>query len=115
MDEARPGTWPAIIVLAVAVAAAAVTRSRRVALPLDGAAPARLPAVRIDLNSAPAAALVLLPGVGPRLAERIEADRAARGPFASVEDLARVSGVGPVTLEAIKGLAVAGETADYDQ
>ncbi len=60
------------------------------------------PDMRIELNRASAAELGLLPGIGPRLAERIVDDRAARGPFESVDDLARVPGVGPRLLERVR-------------
>ncbi|WP_296667316.1 ComEA family DNA-binding protein [Demequina sp.] len=59
----------------------------------------------LDVNAADAARLESLPGVGPVLAARIVADRDANGPFASVEDLGRVSGVGPAILSAIADLA----------
>ena len=49
---------------------------------------------KIDLNRATAAELDALPGVGPSTAEKIVADREANGPFRTVEDLKRVSGIG---------------------
>ncbi len=58
----------------------------------------------IDLNSADAALLDTLPGVGPSTAAKIVADREANGPFASVEDLGRVAGIGPKKLDALKDL-----------
>jgi competence protein ComEA len=56
----------------------------------------------LDINTAPAQELALLPGIGPAMAERIIADRRERGPFKSVDDVARVPGIGPVTLEQIR-------------
>lgn len=56
----------------------------------------------LDLNRASTAELELLPRIGPRLAERIVADRRANGPFRSVDDLDRVPGIGPRTLELIR-------------
>jgi competence protein ComEA len=38
----------------------------------------------------------VIPGVGPGLAGRIVADRAARGPFGSAAELDRVPGIGAV-------------------
>ena len=58
----------------------------------------------LNLNTADAASLEDLPGVGPVLAERIVADRGRNGPFATVEDLDRVSGVGAAVLENIREL-----------
>lgn len=48
----------------------------------------------VDLNAATAEQLDALPGVGPVLAERIVAWRDAHGPFASVDQLREVSGIG---------------------
>ncbi|ATG54724.1 competence protein ComEA [Brachybacterium ginsengisoli] len=59
-------------------------------------------AARIDLNTANAAELEELPGVGPAIAERIVEHRERNGPFTSVEGLLEVSGIGPATLEEIR-------------
>ncbi|MDP2181427.1 MAG: ComEA family DNA-binding protein [Actinomycetota bacterium] len=59
----------------------------------------------VDLNTADLTALDTLPGVGPATAARIVQDREENGPFASVDDLARVSGIGPKKLEALRDLA----------
>ncbi len=56
----------------------------------------------IDLNRAEADRLQQLPGVGPVIASRIVVDRADRGPFSSIEDLARVPGIGPATVERVR-------------
>lgn len=49
---------------------------------------------KVDINTAPVDQLQQLNGVGPALAQRIIADRQANGPFKTVEDLKRVSGIG---------------------
>jgi competence protein ComEA len=72
-------------------------------------APGPEAAAPIDLNRADAATLDRLPGIGPVLAAAIVADRAARGPFASVEDLGRVRGIGPRTVERLAGRVVLGD------
>jgi len=56
------------------------------------------PGGRLDLNTATAADLDALPGVGPVLAQRILDRRAAQGPYTSVDELAEVQGIGPTTL-----------------
>lgn len=48
----------------------------------------------VNINSAKAEELDSLPGVGPSTAAAIVEDRDANGPFSSVEDLMRVSGIG---------------------
>jgi competence protein ComEA len=65
------------------------------------------PAGPVDLNTADAAALDALPGIGPVLAARIVADRDANGPFTTVADLDRVPGVGPATVAELDGLVTA--------
>lgn len=59
----------------------------------------------VNLNRADARMLEDLPGIGPVLAERIVADREAHGPFGSVQDLVRVSGVGDSVVEQLAGEA----------
>ena len=59
----------------------------------------------VPVNSATAQELETLPGIGPVLAQRIVEDRDTHGPFASVDDLQRVSGVGPALVERWDGLA----------
>ncbi|MCS7468402.1 helix-hairpin-helix domain-containing protein [Stieleria sp. ICT_E10.1] len=56
---------------------------------------------QVDLNCAAEHELMLLPGVGPRTAERILEDRKTNGPFLSLDDLQRVPGIGPKTIQEI--------------
>jgi competence protein ComEA len=62
----------------------------------------------MDVNEAEVADLVLLPRIGPALAERIVTHRRAHGPFSSVEALAEVRGIGPATVEQLRPLVCAG-------
>lgn len=59
---------------------------------------------RLDLNRARAEDLEALPGVGPKTAAAILAQREARGGFSAVEDLLNVRGIGPRTLETLRPL-----------
>lgn len=61
----------------------------------------------MDINRASAGDLELLPRIGPTLAQRIIEERARGGPFGSVDDLRRVRGIGPRTVELLRPLATA--------
>ena len=54
---------------------------------------------KININTADAAELDKLSGVGPALAERIIQYRTEHGPFARSEDIKNVSGIGEKTFE----------------
>ena len=58
----------------------------------------------VDINTATAAALDALPGIGPATAAAIVADRESHGPFATVDDLSRVRGIGPAKLAQLRTL-----------
>ena len=62
----------------------------------------------IDLNTAGRAALMALPGIGEVKADAILAYREANGPFASVDDLLRVKGIGSAVLEKLRDYVVIG-------
>jgi competence protein ComEA len=59
---------------------------------------------KVNINSASAVELEVLPGVGEVIAGLIVDYRTANGPFGSVDDLLDVSGIGEVTLENIRDL-----------
>jgi len=59
---------------------------------------------KIDLNSASAYQLELLPGIGPVLSLRIINHRETKGKFQKIEDVMKISGIGPKTFEKIKDL-----------
>jgi competence protein ComEA len=64
---------------------------------------------RTDVNMASAQQLERLPGIGPALAERIVVDRDQLGRFRRLQDLTRVRGVGPSTVQRLSGHATVGE------
>ena len=56
----------------------------------------------VDINSATLSDLDALPGVGPSTAQAIIDYRTANGPYASVDDLLNVRGIGPSKLAAMR-------------
>ncbi|MCI0493087.1 MAG: helix-hairpin-helix domain-containing protein, partial [Planctomycetes bacterium] len=56
----------------------------------------------VDINKAAWPEFAELPKVGEILARRIVESRAAAGPFGDHDDLMRVNGIGPLTLEKMK-------------
>ncbi|MCE9533316.1 MAG: ComEA family DNA-binding protein [Planctomycetes bacterium] len=63
------------------------------------------PEGKIDLNKAGVADFMRIPGIGPVLAQRIVEERKQK-PFAMIDDLRRVSGIGVKTLDKIKPYVV---------
>jgi len=73
-----------------------------------GGSPGGTAAGLVPLNSATAAELDVLPGVGPVMSERIVKWRADHGPFQSVDELGSVSGIGPKMLATLRPLVTVG-------
>lgn len=61
---------------------------------------------RVNINTATAKELELLPRIGPALAQRIIEDRTRNGAYKTIEDLNRVKGIGPKTLERLRPLVI---------
>ncbi len=57
---------------------------------------------QVDINKADWPEFANLPGVGRKLAERIVQSREQAGPFADIEDLRRVRGIGARTLQTLR-------------
>lgn len=72
----------------------------------SGATGAAAGAGAIDINTASATQLEELPGIGPTTAAAIIAHREQNGPFASVDDLLDVRGIGEAKLDALRDLAI---------
>jgi competence protein ComEA len=60
---------------------------------------------KVSLNTASAGDLEQLPGVGPARALAIIEDRRRNGRYQVIEDLARVPGIGPATIERLRSVA----------
>ena len=72
------------------------------------ATPSSSDANLININTATAEELDTLPGIGPTTAQKIIAYRQTNGPFATIEDILKVSGIGPATFDNIKALITVG-------
>ena len=57
---------------------------------------------KVDINTADADTLMLLPGIGSVTAEKIISYREKYGPFRKIEDIKKVSGIGDKTFEEIR-------------
>ena len=65
----------------------------------------------VNVNTASAEELQLLPGVGESRARAIVAERASRGGFRQVDDLVEVKGIGTVLLKQLRPfVAVSGKS-----
>ena len=81
------------------------------ALAVEAKAEPKAEGRKVNINSADASQLALLPRVGPSVAQRIVAYRKENGPFKKPEDLMLVPGIGDKTFALLKPyLAIAGET-----
>ena len=59
---------------------------------------------KVNINTADRRSLETLPGIGPALAQRIIDYRRTNGSFRTIDDLTKVSGIGPKTVERLKDL-----------
>lgn len=92
--------------------AAEIGDGEQLVVPSFGSSPAASPAGaggveddgRIHLNTATAAQLEELPGIGPVLAGRIVDHRDRNGPFVEIEDLLDVAGIGEAKLRELRAL-----------
>lgn len=66
---------------------------------------------RINVNTAGAAELETLPGVGPALSQRIIDYRTRNGPYSSLDDLAGVRGISSRMVEELRDLATTGTSS----
>lgn len=72
------------------------------------------PILFLDINDATEAEWALMPGVGPVLAERIVRDRRDHGAFHTIDELARVPGIGEKTIARIRPYCLNGTDRHTD-
>ena len=65
-------------------------------------APPLIAKFQVDVNRADWPELVQLPGIGLVLAQKWIAERERHGPFRTLEELSRIDGIGPRTLERLR-------------
>ena len=63
----------------------------------------------VNINTASTAQLDTMPGIGPSKAAAIVADRDAKGPFSSCDELSRVTGVGAKTVGNLRSMCKTGD------
>jgi competence protein ComEA len=89
--------------------AAAVVDGTQIRVPHVGEVPAEVSAASdttasgmVNINNADVAALDSLPGIGPTTAQAVIEQRTKDGPFAKIEDIQNVKGIGPSLFAQIK-------------
>jgi competence protein ComEA len=87
-------------IAAIALSAPALSAQSKAPAPK----PAATIAAPVNLNTATAEQLATIPGVGPKMAERILDYRQKNGGFKKIEDLMNVSGVGEKSFLKMKPL-----------
>jgi competence protein ComEA len=65
-------------------------------------APPLVARFQVDINRADWPEMIQLPGIGETLARRVIVERTENGPFHDVDELVRVNGIGPRTLERMR-------------
>lgn len=107
---ARNHTFPRRLAAVLVLALVATIASPAAFGAQDEGAGAKAPSV-VNVNTAGAADLALLPRVGPAVAQRILDYREDNGEFAATEDLMLVRGIGEKTWELLEPWVVtSGET-----
>jgi competence protein ComEA len=91
-------------IFGIAVSAVAVSAQNKGTTPKAAAAVTATATAPVNLNTATAEQLATIPGVGPKMAERIIDYRQKNGGFKKVEDLMNVSGVGEKSFLKMKPL-----------
>lgn len=100
-DQAVAASLLALALLAIAAHWSWQAAHSRRLLEIDRVEP-DVAEFQVDINSADWPEVALMPGVGEVLAKRIVTDRETHGPFQDHQDLRRVRGIGPKTLDGMR-------------
>lgn len=106
------------ITLVLGILLAALTASAPVVSAQEKAEkpkPAASSATPVNLNTATAAQLETLPGIGTRTAQLIVEHRQKNGNFKKVEELMNIKGIGEKSFLKIKPMVTVGAGADKDR
>ena len=101
MDQAAVAALVVVALVSVAAYWLAQGGATGRLIEIDRAEP-RPVTFQLDVNEAQWPEFSVLPGIGETLARRIVESRQADGPYADLDDLQRVRGIGPKTLERIR-------------
>ena len=69
----------------------------------------------VNVNTADVELLQTLDGIGPALAQQIVDYREANGPFSSLDDLVKIKGIGPTTVERFRERAAVEAAVNGDK
>lgn len=92
-----------------AVISSPAGRTEGIELDLAGDTAASAAGETVNINTADVAQLDTLPGVGPSTAEKIVEYRETNGPFATIDEIMSVSGIGPAKFEQIQSFITVDE------
>ncbi|MAT96077.1 MAG: competence protein ComEA [Anaerolineaceae bacterium] len=92
-----------------AVISSPAGRTEGIELDLAGDTAAAAAGETVNINTADVAQLDTLPGIGPSTAEKIVEYRETNGPFATIDEIMSVSGIGPAKFEQIQSFITVDE------
>ena len=104
------------MVLALVVAAALPVAAQQKAAggsSKAGRSAAAAPSAPVNLNTATQAQIEALPGIGPKVAQRIIEYRQKNGQFKKIEDVMNVKGIGEKSFLKLKPYLTVTEKADH--
>jgi competence protein ComEA len=103
----------ALVAIAALPAAAQQKAANRSSKPAASRSAAAAPSAPVNLNTATQAQIETLPGIGPKVAQRIIEYRQKNGPFKKIEDLMNVKGVGEKSFLKLKPYLTVTEKTEH--